>query len=303
MTTSNQRFTTLKKTSYDIDRLTQEIDKMNTSKASDAAADEERYWKLDVDKAGNGQAVIRFLPPPPVDGDDALPFVKLFTHGFQGPTGKWYIENSLSTLGQRDPVGDLNSALWNESSDDNSPGRKQARAQKRKLNFISNILVISDPMHPENEGGVFLFRYGKKIFDKINQSMKPEFAGDPKVNPFDPETGANLRLRRRKGDGGYPNYDASVFETPSKISDDVDVILEKWNKTYSLKDIVAADKFKTYDELKKQLDYVLGGTPKVAAPTPAAAAPKVADSIPWDTAGDEDVGDVTSLFKDLADDE
>lgn len=152
---TTQKYTTIKKSSYDIDRLTQEIEKMNTNKNS-SADDEDRYWKLDVDKAGNGQAVIRFLPPPPVDGDDALPFVKLFTHGFQGPTGKWYIENSLTTLNQRDPLSELNASLWNESEDDNSPGRKQARAQKRKLNFISNILVISDPMHPENEGKVFL---------------------------------------------------------------------------------------------------------------------------------------------------
>ena len=296
---TTQKYTSIKKSSYDIDRLTQEIEKMNTSRAS-TTDDEERYWKLDVDKAGNGQAVIRFLPPPPVDGDDALPFVKLFTHGFQGPTGKWYIENSLTTINQRDPISELNSDLWNESDDDNSPGRKQARAQKRKLNFISNVLVLSDPMHPENEGKVFLFRYGKKIFDKINQSMKPEFAGDAKVNPFDPENGANLRLRRRKGDGGYPNYDASVFETPSKITDDEDLLLEIWNKEYSLKDIVAPDKFKSYDELKKQLDFVLGAAqPRPVAKPKAPAPAPVEDSIPWDT---EDVADdATALFKDLAD--
>lgn len=296
---TTQRYTTLKKTSYDIDRLTQEFEKMNSNKASNAANDEERYWKLDVDKAGNGQAVIRFLPTPPVDGDDALPFVKVFTHGFQGPTGKWYIENSLSTLNQRDPVGELNSQLWNESNDDNSPGRKQARAQKRKLNFISNILVISDPMHPENEGKVFLFRYGKKIFDKINQSIKPEFEGDPKVNPFDPDNGANLRLRRRKGDGGFPNYDASVFEMPSKITSSEEEFLEIWNKEYSLKDIVAPDKFKSYDELKKQLDFVLGtSTTRPKADKPKAE--KVEDSIPWDTEVDDE--DVSKLFAEINDD-
>lgn len=297
---TTQKYTSIKKSSYDIDRLTQEIEKMNTSRASSSSDDEERYWKLDVDKAGNGQAVIRFLPPPPVDGDDALPFVKLFTHGFQGPTGKWYIENSLTTINQRDPISEMNAELWNESDDDNSPGRKQARAQKRKLNFISNVLILSDPMHPENEGKVFLFRYGKKIFDKINQSMKPEFAGDPKVNPFDPENGANLRLRRRKGDGGYPNYDASVFETPSAITADEDLLLEIWNKEYSLKDIVAPDKFKSYDELKKQLEFALGAAqPRPVAKPKAAAPAPVEDSIPWDT---EDVADdATALFKDLAD--
>lgn len=299
---TTQKYTTIKKSSYDIDRLTQEIEKMNTNKNSSSTDDEERYWKLDVDKAGNGQAVIRFLPPPPVDGDDALPFVKLFTHGFQGPTGKWYIEHSLTTLNQRDPLSELNASLWNESDDDNSPGRKQARAQKRKLNFISNVLVISDPFHPENEGKVFLFRYGKKIFDKVNQSMKPEFPGDPKVNPFDPENGANLRLRRRKGDGGYPNYDASVFEAPSSITDDEDELLAIWNKEYSLKDLISPDKFKSYDDLKKQLDFVLGSastqrTPEKKA-TPVAV--PVDDGIPWDT--EDAAEDATALFKDLADD-
>jgi hypothetical protein len=298
---TTQKYTTIKKSSYDIDRLTQEIEKMNTNKNSSSTDDEERYWKLDVDKAGNGQAVIRFLPPPPVDGDDALPFVKLFTHGFQGPTGKWYIEHSLTTLNQRDPLSELNASLWNESDDDNSPGRKQARAQKRKLNFISNVLVISDPFHPENEGKVFLFRYGKKIFDKVNQSMKPEFPGDPKVNPFDPENGANLRLRRRKGDGGFPNYDASVFEAPSSITDDEDELLAIWNKEYSLKDLISPDKFKSYDDLKKQLDFVLGSastqrTPEKKA-TPVAV--PVDDGIPWDT--EDAAEDTTALFKDLAD--
>jgi hypothetical protein len=159
-------------------------------------------------------------------------------------------------------------------------------------------------MHPENEGKVKLFRYGKKIFDKINQSMKPEFAGDPKVNPFDPENGANLRLRRRKGDGGYPNYDASVFEAPSKITEDEDELLAIWNKEYSLKDLISPDKFKSYDDLKKQLDFVLGAT----SPTPrtpekkAASVPApVEDSIPWDT--EDAVEDATALFKDLAEDE
>jgi len=298
---TTQKYTTIKKSSYDIDRLTQEIEKMNTNKNSSSADDEERYWKLDVDKAGNGQAVIRFLPPPPVDGDDALPFVKLFTHGFQGPTGKWYIEHSLTTLNQRDPLSELNASLWNESDDDNSPGRKQARAQKRKLNFISNVLVISDPFHPENEGKVFLFRYGKKIFDKVNQSMKPEFPGDPKVNPFDPENGANLRLRRRKGDGGFPNYDASVFEAPSSITDDEDELLAIWNKEYSLKDLISPDKFKSYDDLKKQLDFVLGSasTQRTSEKKATPVAVPVDDGIPWDT--EDAAEDATALFKDLAD--
>jgi hypothetical protein len=234
--------------------------------------DDNRFWKLEKDKAGNGSAVIRFLPR--AEGDE-LPWVKVFSHGFKGPTGRWYIENSLTTLGQNDPVGELNSKLWNESSDDNSPGRKQARDQKRRLHFISNILVISDPKHPENEGKVFLFKYGKKIFDKIMNKAKPTFEDERPVNVFDLWEGANFKLRMRNVEG-YPNYDESVFADPAPVASSDEQILSVVNKQYKLAEFIDPKNFKTYDELKQKLEWVLSGD---AAPAPTAAQ-LAADPIP-----------------------
>jgi hypothetical protein len=254
-------FASLKKSSGSLDRLTKEIEKLNSSSSGEKKGDD-RFWKLERDKSGNGSAVIRFLPPPQVDGDDSLPWVRMFNHGFQGPTGKWYIENSLTTLKQKDPVGDYNTELWGDRSIEDPTyrieERKQARKQKRKLNFISNIYVISDPKNPENEGKVFLFKYGKKIFDKINLLMNPEFDGDDRVNPFDFWSGANFKIRIRTGDGGYPNYDQSVWDTPKPLLNDDDEIERIWNKQYSLKEFIDPKNFKTYDQLKKRLDEVLG---------------------------------------------
>ena len=248
-------FATLKKSSGSLDRLAKELEKMNA--ASSEKTEDTRFWYPDVDKSGNGMAVIRFLPPPAVDGDDALPWVRIFNHGFKGPSGKWYIENSLTTLNQKDPCSEINTKLWNESSDDNSPQRKQARAQKRKLTYISNILIISDPKNPENEGKVFLFRYGKKIFDKITMLMNPEFEGDEPVNPFDFWKGANFKMRIRNVEG-YRNYDQSTFEPSTPLFNGDDTKLEEiWKSQYSLKDLIAPDKFKSYDELKKRLYEVL----------------------------------------------
>jgi hypothetical protein len=247
-------FATLKKSSGSIDRLAKELEKLNAP-ASDRKEDD-RFWRPEVDKSGNGMAVIRFLPAPAVDGDEGLPWVRVFNHGFKGPSGKWYIENSLTTLNQKDPVSEYNSQLWNASSDESSPQRKQARAQKRKLSYISNILVISDPKNPQNEGQVKLFRYGKKIFDKISMLMNPEFEGDEKVNPFDFWAGANFKLRMRTVDG-YPNYDQSTFESPSVLNSDDAKLEQIWKSQYSLKEFVDAKNFKSYDELKKRLNEVL----------------------------------------------
>jgi len=245
------------KTSSDLGRLTKEIEKFNSPTEN---ADESNYWKLERDKSGNGSAVIRFLPAPAVDGDDALPWVRYWDHGFKGPkTGLWYIENSRTTIGEKDPVSEYNSRLWNESSDDNSPQRKQARDQKRRLHYVSNILVVSDPKHPENEGKVFLFKYGKKIFDKINLAMNPEFDGDKPVNPFDMWKGANFKLRMRTV-AGYPNYDESSWESPSAISDNDEKLEAIWKSEYSLKEIIAPDKFKSYEELAAKLERVLADT-------------------------------------------
>lgn len=249
-------FSKLKKTST-LDRLNKELEKINAPAGGERSGEDTRFWKLERDKSGNGSAVIRFLPAPAVDGDDALPWVRVFDHGFKGPSGKWYIEKSLTTLNQKDPVSEWNSKLWNASSDDNSPERKQARAQKRRLGYIGNIYVVSDPKHPENEGKVFLFKFGKKIFDKITLSMNPEFEGDKPVNPFDLWQGANFKIRIRTVDG-YPNYEQSLFESSSPLSND-DAELERiWKSEYSLKEFVDPKNFKSYDELKRKLEEVLG---------------------------------------------
>ena len=247
-------FATLKKSSGSIDRLAKELEKLNAPATE--RKEDDRFWRPELDKSGNGMAVIRFLPAPAVDGDDGLPWARIFNHGFKGPSGKWYIENSLTTLNQKDPVSEYNSQLWNATSDDGSPQRKQAREQKRRLTYISNILVISDPKHPENEGQVKLFKYGQKIFDKISMLMDPEFEGDEAVNPFDFWNGANFKLRIRTVDG-YPNYDQSVFESPSVLNSDDSKLEEIWKTQYSLKEFVDPKNFKSYDELKKKLNEVL----------------------------------------------
>ena len=252
-------FATLKKSSSSLDRLTKEIEKLNAPASSNESKGDDRFWKLERDKSGNGSAVIRFLPTPAVDGENGLPWVRFFDHGFKGPTGKWYIENSLTSLGDKtkDPAGEFNSYLWNLSEDDNSWSRKQARAQKRRLHYVSNIMVLSDPKNPDNEGKIFLFKFGKKIFDKITLAMNPEFEGDKPLNPFDLWKGANFKIRIRTVDG-YPNYEQSLFDAPSALSDD-DAELEKiWNKEYSLKEFVEASNFKTYDQLKARLAEVMG---------------------------------------------
>jgi hypothetical protein len=249
-------FASLKKSSGDLDRLSREIEKVNAPASSEKKGDD-RFWKLDRDKSGNGSAIIRFLPSSAVDGEDALPWVRIFSHGFKGPTGKWYIENSLTTLNQKDPVSEFNSQLWNATTDEQSWQRKQAKEQKRRLNYISNIYVVSDPKNPENEGKVFLFKFGKKIFDKITMLMNPEFVGDTPVNPFDLWKGANFKIRIRTVDG-YPNYDQSVFDASKPLKEDDAELEAIWNRQYSLKEFIDPKNFKSYDELKRKLHDVLG---------------------------------------------
>ena len=227
-------------------KLVKEVEKMNNNGASG----DERTWKLDVDKSGNGYAVIRFLPAP--EGED-LPFVKLYSHAFQGPGG-WYIENSLTSLGQKDPVSEYNTQLWNNGTD---AGKETARKQKRKLTYMSNIYVVKDPANPDNEGKVFLFKYGKKIFDKLTAAMQPEFEDEEAIDPFDFWQGANFKLKA-KNVAGYRNYDSSEFAAVSPLLDDDDALEALWKKQFSLAEIVAADQFKSYEDLKKRLEYVLG---------------------------------------------
>ena len=226
-------------------KLVKEVEKMNNT----GGQGDDRLWKLEVDKGGNGYAVIRFLPAP--DGED-LPFVKLYSHAFQGPGG-WYIENSLTTLGQKDPVSELNSQLWNNGTD---AGKDTARRQKRKLTYVSNIYVVKDPANPENEGKVFLYKYGKKIFDKLTAAMQPEFEDEEAIDPFDFWQGANFKLKA-KNVAGYRNYDSSEFAAVTPLLDDDDALEAIWKKQYSLEEFVAADQFKSYDDLKKRLESVL----------------------------------------------
>tara|TARA_B100001142_G_scaffold78694_2_gene79455 strand:- start:127 stop:1044 length:918 start_codon:yes stop_codon:yes gene_type:complete len=235
-------------------KLVKEVEKMNNNGSTSG---DERVWKLECDKSGNGYAVIRFLPAP--DGED-LPFVKLYSHAFQGPGG-WYIENSLTTLGQKDPVSEYNTLLWNNGTD---AGKETARKQKRKLTYVSNIYVVKDPANPQNEGKVMLYKYGKKIFDKLTAAMQPEFEDEEAIDPFDFWQGANFKLKA-KNVAGYRNYDSSEFARPDALLDDDEAMEAAWKKEYSLAELVAADQFKTYDELKLRLDYVLGnkGTPRV----------------------------------------
>lgn len=246
-------FDALKKSrSKSFDKLNKQLNDMSSKGYSNP--DENKYWQPTVDSAGNGFAIIRFLPEP--EGED-MPFVRLWNHGFQGPTGQWYIENCLSTIGKDDPVNEFNNKLWNSTTDDNSEERQQVRKQKRKLQYVSNIYVVKDSGNPENEGKVFLFRYGKKIFDKINDMMNPQFEDEEPVNPFNFWDGANFRLKIRKVDG-YRNYDKSEFDSPEPLSDDEDKMKELWKQQYSLNEIVDEKNFKPYDELKAKLYRVLG---------------------------------------------
>ena len=240
-------FASMKKSSFQ--DLLAKADNLNKTEKS---GPDERLWKPEVDKAGNGYAVIRFLPAP--NGED-LPWAQVWTHAFQGPGG-WYIENSLTTLGKKDPVSDLNRELWN-SGGEGSPQRAQARNQKRKLNYYSNIYVVKDSANPENEGKVFLYRYGKKIFDKIMESMQPAFEDETPVNPFDLWKGADFKLKITKV-AGFWNYDKSEFDSPSVLGDLNDKDLEGiWKQEHSLSAFTADDQFKSYEELKERLDRTL----------------------------------------------
>ena len=282
-------------------KLVSQVEKMN--KGSNGVDD--RLWKPEVDKAGNGYAVVRFLPAP--DGED-LPWAKLYTHAFQGPGG-WFIENSLTTLGQKDPVSEYNSQLWNSGVDSD---KEVARKQKRKLSYYSNVYVVKDPSNPANEGKVFLFRYGKKIFDKITAAMQPEFEDETPINPFDFWQGANFKIKIKKV-AGYWNYDSSEFAAPEALlGGDDDALEALWKQEHSLAEIVAPDQFKSYEDLKKRLDYVLGisGTPKRQDPevmdeevtyeTPAREPVGVVADAPASVNTDDDEEDALSYFAKLA---
>ena len=230
-------------------KLVKEVEKVNNT----GGGGDDRLWKPELDKTGNGYAVIRFLPAP--DGEE-IPWAKLYSHAFQGPGG-WYIENSLTTNGGKDPVSDYNRELWNSG---NEADKDTVRKQKRKLSYYSNIYVVKDPTNPQNEGGVFLFKFGKKIFDKVMEAMQPEFEDETPINPFDFWQGANFKLKIDKKDGFW-NYDKSEFDSSSPLLEDDDALEALWKKEYSLSAVTAPDQFKSYEDLEKRLKYVLGKKP------------------------------------------
>lgn len=264
---------------------------------------DDRFWSPTVDKAGNGYAVIRFLPAPP---NEDVPFIRIFDHGFQGPGG-WYIENSLTTLGKNDPVSEYNSKLWNSGIEAN---KEIARKQKRRLHFVSNIYVVSDSGNPDNEGKVFLYKYGKKIFDKLNEAMNPQFADEEAVNPFDLWAGANFKLKIRNVEG-YRNYDKSEFDKVGPLMDDDSELEEVWKKEHSLQAFLAPSNFKSYEELQAKLMKALGEDTR----SKVAAVRAEETELPWDEEApapkqksmpakqvveDEDDDESLEFFKNLA---
>jgi hypothetical protein len=301
-------FNDLKRNSANsFEKLNQELTKLNSNQSNSR---DERLWTCATDKAGNGYAIIRFLPAP---GGEDVPFVRLFTHGFKGPGG-WYIENSLTTIGQQDPIAELNTRLWNSGVESD---KETVRKQKRQLNYYSNIYVVKDPANPANEGKVFLFRYGKKIFDKITDLMNPQFEDEKPVDPFNLWTGANFKLKIRKFEG-YPNYDKSEFDSASPLLDDDDALEAIWKQEYSLKELLDTKNFRTYDELKRRLDRALGLTTG-ATPSNARQAyvvdeedipsfepapqPRAQEARPAPAASVDDDDEDFAFFKQLAEDD
>ena len=244
-------FSNLKRSSGNLDKLKAKVSELNAS--TEGSADKDRFWRPEVDKAGNGMATIRFLPASAQDGDDGLPWVKIFSHGFQGPGG-WLIDNCLTTKSQQCPVCEHNNKLWNSGIEAN---KEIVRKQKRKLNYIANIYIVSDPKHPENEGQVKLFKFGKKIFDKITEAMNPAFEDETPINPFDFWKGANFKLKITKV-AGYQNYDKSEFTSAAPLSENDEELEKIWKAESALSELVADKEFKSYDFLKTRLEKVLG---------------------------------------------
>lgn len=300
-------FANLKRSRNSIDKLVKAAQSAGGGEKSSYKDD--RQWKPTVDKMGNGYAVVRFLPA--AEGQD-LPWTRYWDHGFKGPTGKWYIERSLTTLGQEDPVGKLNSKLWNMSDDDKSETRKQARDQKRRLHYVANVLVVSDPANPDNEGKVALYEFGKKIFDKVMDAMQPQYADETPMNPFDFWTGANFKIKIRKVDG-WINYDKSEFDSPTELFNSDETKLEgTYNSLYDLGEYTDPKNFKSYAELERKMNEVLG-TDKILTPTQEVqlgnssssrnmreASPQNIEEMVSEEGEDDTQEDVTSYFARLA---
>ena len=294
------------KRSNNLDTLMGELSKVAEPQRQTNSYQDDRFWKPELDKSGNGYAVFRFLPAVQ---DEDLPWARLWSHAFQGPGG-WLIENSLTTLNQKCPISEANSLLWNSGVE---ADKDIARKRKRKLSYTANIMIISDPKHPENEGQVKLYKFGKKIFDKITEAMKPEFEDETPINPFDFWEGANFKLKIRKVDG-YWNYDKSEFDSPSAIKDNDEAIEEIWNKQYALKPFLAPENFKSYDELKAKLDKVLSGVRNTGTAEDVAIPPSttyskpdvVAETVDTPTpevVNDDDGDETLSYFSKLAEED
>jgi hypothetical protein len=291
----------LKRSKSNFDALTKQLEKSQDKPKTENKYQDDRFWKPELDKSGNGYAVLRFLPA--VEGED-MPWQRVWNHAFQGPGGQWYIENSLTTLNKKDPVSEENTRLWNTGIE---ADKEIARKRKRKLSYYSNILVVSDPKHPENEGKVFLFKFGKKIFDKITEAMNPAFEDEKAVNPFDFWEGANFKLKIRKVDG-YWNYDKSEFEQVSKIKPTDEEIDTVWKSQYALKSFIDPSNFKSYDELKEKLNRVLTGTRSTESVADIDL-PPASNSVPTSANGSVEKASSTdddeslSYFSKLAEDE
>ena len=298
----NTSIAALKRSRSNLDALTKELSGVSSNTKQSYVDD--RFWKPELDKTGNGYAVLRFLPAVK---DEDLPWVKMWSHAFQGPGG-WYIENSLTTMNQKDPVSEENSRLWNSGIE---ADKEIARKRKRKLSYYANVLIVSDPKHPENEGQVKLFKFGKKIFDKITDKMQPQFEDEKPINPFDFWEGADFKLKIRKVDGFW-NYDKSEFDTPKPIADNDEAIEGIWSKQYPLKPFLEEANFKSYDELKSKLDKVLTGSrntgtvedmvtpPSLSETKPDVVKESVADSSSNDPVEDDET---LSYFSKLAEEE
>ena len=293
----NTSIAALKRSKSNLDTLIGELSKVAEPQKQKNSYQDDRFWKPELDKSGNGYAVLRFLPAVK---DEDLPWARLWSHAFQGPGG-WYIENSLTTLNKKDPVSESNSLLWNSGVD---ADKEIARKRKRKLSYVANVLIVSDPKHPENEGQVKLFKFGKKIFDKITEAMKPEFEDEKPINPFDFWEGANFKLKIRKV-AGYWNYDSSDFDSPKALFDNDEKIEEVWKTQYALNEFTAATNFKSYEELKTRLDAVLSGSVTVGnvaeemedAPI---AEPKIDTKPVESTSTKEEEDDTMDYFQKLA---
>jgi len=302
-------FDNLKRNRTDLNKLVEQA-QATTGNTTVRESDDPRFWQPTRDKAGNGYAVVRFLPG---DAEAATPWTRYWDHAFKGPTGQWYIEKSLTSIGQQDPLSELNQKMWNSGMESD---KAIVRQRKRNLKYIANVLVVSDPADPSNEGQVKLFRFGKKIFDKIMDAMQPQFPDEKPMNPFDMWEGADFTIKIRKVEG-YPNYDASSFKSPSAISSDDSYLEEIYNKQHDTSEWTDPKNYKSYDELKKRLDMVLGETTARSAEgrvnqaielddeipmfeTRSAPAPQHRSAAAADIATAEDEDDIMSQFAKLA---